>query len=551
MVMNRFQAYRWTVKVILLVAVAGLTGCGGSDSKEPAKAKVTVPIDTSPEAFSFGPTTKQPLTTLITANAVTVSGINTATPISISGGEYSVDGGDFSSEPSTVTDQQVVLVRLLSSASYLTASEVTVTIGDISGTFSATTHSKLTRFAHELSTDVDARYAVVDQPTRGRVVVSPDLKQLTYHAMQSFDYLQEGESAQETIQVTLLGDEENKTHALSFTITGPSNTSVCEGRTIIDLLPSEVNQPLTHIPEGNCVAVDAANVNDGHWVLWTGESGAARPIMLPLIGVDATNPTLTFLPPTQGRYSLSWCPVSAECLVSFYFYSDMPDTKKALAVALNVLSFHPEDEIYLSVSEKNHADTTGYTYRWIIHNWTGEYHKLVDILTTENKLKLPISMANNNYSIDVIVDDNIIQLEGGFNSGQIGLYGKIEISAQTIGNYEKLSDYVVIRDPDSNKKPPRLVVMLEGDATRYLGNEDKSFPIDAITGSQLTFDMSETTDENGDSLSYYINGVLHNNASSRFTFDVTSHGDYQICASDGFPWSHAENPCVHFDLTAE
>ena len=549
--MNGFQTNRWKVKIILLIALVTLAGCGGSSTEVP-KSETPAPIDTSPETFSFERKTEQALTTLITSNSVNITGINSSSPISVSGGEYSIDGGAFSDATSTVNNQQSVTVRLLSSASYSTSSDVMLTIGDVSETFSVTTHSNLTKFAHELSTDLDARYSVVKQPTKGRVIVSSDLKKLTYQAMNAFDYLQEGETTQETIQVTLLGEKENTTYDLSFTISGRSNSSVCDDRTVINLLSNEVGQPLPHIAEGNCVRVDASNLSGGNsWSIWTGESGGARPMMLSVLGVDETDTILTFLPPVEGQYNLSWCPTSGECIAGFHFYSDMPETKKELDVSLNVHSFHPEDEIYLSVTEDNHADTAGYTYHWIIHNWTGEYNKFVDILTTENKLKLPVSSANNNYNIKVVVDDNIVQLEGGFSSVSSGLYGKIKLNVNTIGNYKTLSDFVAIRDLNSNQKAPSLVVMIDGDATLYQDNKDIPIVINIMEDSQLTFDLSETSDENGDALRYYINGALYENSSSRITFSVTSSTYYTICASDGFPWTSEENPCLLFDVIAQ
>ena len=550
--MNGFQTNRWKVKIILLIALVTLAGCGGSSSTEVPKSETPAPIDTSPETFSFERKTEQALTTLITSNSVNITGINSSSPISVSGGEYSIDGGAFSDATSTVNNQQSVTVRLLSSASYSTSSDVMLTIGDVSENFSVTTHSNLTKFAHELSTDLDARYSVVKQPTKGRVIVSSDLKKLTYQAMNAFDYLQEGETTQETIQVTLLGEKENTTYDLSFTISGRSNSSVCDDRTVINLLSNEVGQPLPHIAEGNCVRVDASNLSGGNsWSIWTGESGGARPMMLSVLGVDETDTILTFLPPVEGQYNLSWCPTSGECIAGFHFYSDMPETKKELDVSLNVHSFHPEDEIYLSVTEDNHADTAGYTYHWIIHNWTGEYNKFVDILTTENKLKLPVSSANNNYNIKVVVDDNIVQLEGGFSSVSSGLYGKIKLNVNTIGNYKTLSDFVAIRDLNSNQKAPSLVVMIDGDATLYQDNKDIPIVINIMEDSQLTFDLSETSDENGDALRYYINGALYENSSSRITFSVTSSTYYTICASDGFPWTSEENPCLLFDVIAQ
>lgn len=549
MIMNGIQLYRYTCRasLLLILAIFGLTGCGGNSS-EPPIIDPPPAIDTTPEAFSFEPSTDQPLNTIISSNIITISGINTTSPISISGGEYSIDDGDFSSLPSTVTEQQTVLVRLLSSTSHSTASNLTITIGDISEVFSVTTHSPLTKFAHELSTDLAAKYSIVSQPLRGRVIVSSDLTKLTFQPMNSFDYLLAGETAQEDIKVTLIGEDELM-HDVIFTIKAQNKTKICDGRAVLDIAPSEVNQPLTHIPDGKCVRIYASQLNGGDtWAIWTGENGGARPSMLSVIGVDATDPTLIFLPPTRGRYNLSWCPTSGECLASFYFYSDAPSTKKDLDVKLNIHNFHPEDEILISVTENNHADTSGYSYRWIIHDWTGEYHKLIDVVTSVSRLRIPAPVEHNNYEIQVVVDDNVIQLEGGFNSSTSDLYGKRRLDANTLGNYKMLSDLVVIRDQNSNKKPPTLVVMIDGDTTRYQGNDDVSYPIDLMVGSQLTFDMSETSDENTDVVGFYINGVLHESPSKRFTFDVTSDAYYYICASDGFPWTADENPCLLFDL---
>jgi len=547
--MDQLQTNTWRVKSLLFIAILGLTACGGGgSSNEPPIIVSPVPSDTSPDAFSFINVTENSISTKRTSEVITVTGINAESPISISGGEYSIDGGEFSSSASVVNNQQTIIVRLLSSSNYSTSTELTLTIGDISETFTVTTHGPLTKFANELSDDISAKYSIVNQPARGQVIVSSDLTQLTFHPMSSYDYLQEGETAVETISVELLG-EENKPYELSFTITGQSNSSVCDDRNTVDIVASEVNQSLTNIPENTCVHLDASNFSDdNHWVIWTGESGGARGTIFSVIGIDPLNANLTFLPPARGKYSLSWCPTSGVCVASFDFNSETATTEKELDVQLNVHSFHPEDEIYLSVTEKNNADTTGYTYRWIIYDWADEHHKLTDITTRENKLKLPITSANNNYNVTVIVDDNNVQLTGNFTTSSSDLYGKIKLNVRTIGNYEKLSEYVVIRDENSTQEPPKLIVMLDGDSTRYQGSEDTYFPIEATIGSQVTFDMTETTDENGDVLSFYINGVLQESSSNRFTFDVTSEVYYIICASDGFPWTDEENPCVLFHM---
>jgi N-acetylneuraminic acid mutarotase len=97
------------------------------------------PVDMTPDAFMFIDQTGVELNTVITSNAITVSGITAATPISITGGTYSINGGDYTSVDGTVEDGDEVTVRLVSSSSYFTSTYATLTIGGISDTFSVTT----------------------------------------------------------------------------------------------------------------------------------------------------------------------------------------------------------------------------------------------------------------------------------------------------------------------------------------------------------------------------------------------------------------------------
>ena len=45
------------------------------------------PTDTTPDAFSFADQTDVALSTVVTSNEITVSGINASTPISVTGGK--------------------------------------------------------------------------------------------------------------------------------------------------------------------------------------------------------------------------------------------------------------------------------------------------------------------------------------------------------------------------------------------------------------------------------------------------------------------------------
>lgn len=104
-------------------------------------AVVTVNVvDTVPNAFSFTSQTGIPLSTLATSSAVTVSGISTATTISVANGQYSIGcTGTFSSASGAISNGQTVCVRHTSSATPATDTVTTLTIGGVAGSFTSTT----------------------------------------------------------------------------------------------------------------------------------------------------------------------------------------------------------------------------------------------------------------------------------------------------------------------------------------------------------------------------------------------------------------------------
>jgi len=95
--------------------------------------------DTTPDAFTFTDQTGVALNTVIESAAITVSGINTAAAISVTGGEYSINGGAWTSTAGTVTSGQTVKVRHTSSAANSTATNTVLTIGGVIDTFTSTT----------------------------------------------------------------------------------------------------------------------------------------------------------------------------------------------------------------------------------------------------------------------------------------------------------------------------------------------------------------------------------------------------------------------------
>jgi MYXO-CTERM domain-containing protein len=99
----------------------------------------TVPADTTPDAFAFTDQTGVALNSAITSNEITVAGINAAAPISVTDGQYSINGGAFTAAAGTVLAGNTVRVRVTSSATVSTAVNATLTIGGVSDTFTATT----------------------------------------------------------------------------------------------------------------------------------------------------------------------------------------------------------------------------------------------------------------------------------------------------------------------------------------------------------------------------------------------------------------------------
>jgi uncharacterized delta-60 repeat protein len=98
-----------------------------------------IPPDTTPDGFSFTDQTGLPPNAEVQSNEITVAGINAPAPISVVGGEYSINGGAFTATAGTVANGERVRVRVTASGSYSTTVSATLTIGGVSDTFSVTT----------------------------------------------------------------------------------------------------------------------------------------------------------------------------------------------------------------------------------------------------------------------------------------------------------------------------------------------------------------------------------------------------------------------------
>ena len=93
-----------------------------------------------PDAFSFVSLNNVDPSTVQVSNAITVTGTNVPTTISVSSGaEYSINGGAYTSTPGVVSPGALVTVRVTSSSSYDTPVSVVLTIGGVNATFTVTT----------------------------------------------------------------------------------------------------------------------------------------------------------------------------------------------------------------------------------------------------------------------------------------------------------------------------------------------------------------------------------------------------------------------------
>lgn len=121
--------------------------------------------DATPDAFSLGQVDWAPLSTLCESQAITVLGTSAPAAVSISGGEYSVNGGGWTSAPGTVDPGDNVKVRCAAAATVATTLEAMLTIGGVSDAFAVTTvgHAETSAVVLRFATPAaDVRRGLID-----------------------------------------------------------------------------------------------------------------------------------------------------------------------------------------------------------------------------------------------------------------------------------------------------------------------------------------------------------------------------------------------------
>ncbi len=129
-------AVRLTASAVHSTATSATVTVGGVS----ASFSVTTKADTTPEAFSFEPVIDAELDTVYTSGAITVTGIDAAVPITVTGGEYAINSEEiFTSAAGTVSANNTVRLRGTSAPGNNLTHAVVVTIGGVSATYSITT----------------------------------------------------------------------------------------------------------------------------------------------------------------------------------------------------------------------------------------------------------------------------------------------------------------------------------------------------------------------------------------------------------------------------
>ena len=99
----------------------------------------SVANSTVPDPFSFSTKTDVALDSLIESDTITINNGSASMPISIQGGEYSLNDGRFTTATGTVKPGDRLKVRHKSANRELTTTQTSVTIAGITGTFTSTT----------------------------------------------------------------------------------------------------------------------------------------------------------------------------------------------------------------------------------------------------------------------------------------------------------------------------------------------------------------------------------------------------------------------------
>jgi hypothetical protein len=187
---------------------------------------------TTPDTFTFTAVTNVGTGSVQTSNTVTITGINTAAAISITGGTYSINGGSYVSSSGTVNAGDTVSVRQTASGSGNTTTNAVLTIGSGTTTYAVTTNSGAVTLTSVFTT-IDTSGSVTTTPITTTTAVETTETLIMNFAMSGVS------------SITGISDGLGNTYALdSQEVDGSNDTNSIYSCT-----------PTTRIPSGTVITV--------------------------------------------------------------------------------------------------------------------------------------------------------------------------------------------------------------------------------------------------------------------------------------------------------
>lgn len=131
-------------QLVVLASFLGLAACGGGGGGGTTPTPTPTPLpDATPNQFSLSiPSVNIQAGTEVTTEAITVQGMDTAATITIVGGEYAINGGDYTAAAGSIRNGQSFTVRAMASPDFDGEVAVTVIIGGVSDSITVTTEAQ-------------------------------------------------------------------------------------------------------------------------------------------------------------------------------------------------------------------------------------------------------------------------------------------------------------------------------------------------------------------------------------------------------------------------
>lgn len=475
-----------------------------------AKFIVTTLTDVKPDTFSFAAKTNAELNQEYFSEAITVKGIDVAVPVSITGGTYSIAGGEFTATAGTVSANQTITVKTTAGNDTEITKNAVLIVGGVRGTFTVTTIADTTPPVAEFkfptpytmseANSVKVRGTATDKHAISRVKLLVGGIEIEATPKSETDGVKDFSSWTATVPLTANAENEIKVIATddrnNTTVTANANKVTVRQADVAEAFPDEVNQ-FVWLPES--ITLDQ-RVGRNHLLmsdhdkdiiysidLATGERSEFLkvkdddcPNHLEGITLDAINNKLYAFCDTTSKFLLEYNLISGELQASYKM-----DTYVAIkGMAIDRNGGRNQLVLVASFSESwNNDEEIGAVYRFDLDT------KTFSILSANKNQLIPIVESRH-----ITVDGDRYFVISGAESGDADTRKVISVDALTGARSILSSNAVGTGDLFSNTLPNGWTAVLMGlhaqpQLGRVLLNEvgGKLFSVDMATGNRSVF----------------------------------------------------------------